>query len=597
MTTELSELTEDRPEGDLGAETPLGRVSRRRRWMALAFGVVLIAAAVLWLVRRDAVGDELAISKAEAKYLQDVEHLGGFVLGFRTFPLIGAAIRDRDADALKEFLTGDFRGQLFDPDAARIIRRPMAEFRTWREQPNATNELDRDQFVEKLLTLRDRFAKLEAHGVKVKLMSPVERGKLDGPWQGTFKLRLAGRDRDGGLLESVIMFRCRITAITESMPERRGWLAACEAYEAREARSEQPLLEEMTDETGIRVGALWDNWTKTWVEQLPFQTGGIYLADYNQDGAIDALVTDMNGLAMYRGTGRGWFVDVTDEVGLPREISQLGAAFADFDNDGFEDLIIHSTLFRNVEGRRFEQVDESQTKLGLGPGARFALADYDGDGLVDLYVVGLAQDTPDGEYSQWIGKNSMSRNELWRNRGDFRFEDVTESSGTAGCGSATFAAVWFDADGDGHPDIMTSCEFGQNDYFLNNGDGTFRRGTLPDGFGGFSMGITVGDIDNDGFGDPYVANMYSSAGVRIVANLDPSIYPRQTDALLRDFVTGSELYSNSGDGTFSRTGQAAGVATVGWAYGCSYIDLNGDGLLDIYAPVGHQSITRDKPDG
>ena len=103
-------------------------------------------------------------------------------------------------------------------------------------------------------------------------------------------------------------------------------------------------------------------------------------------------------------------------------------------------------------------------------------------------------------------------------RSDWKFEDVTEASNAKGNGAWTFAAVWFDANSDGWPDMMTACELGMNAFLINNGDGTFREVDLPDGFGGFSMGITVGDFDNDGRPDPYVANMYSKAGERIVAD-------------------------------------------------------------------------------
>ena len=111
------------------------------------------------------------------------------------------------------------------------------------------------------------------------------------------------------------------------------------------------------------------------------------------------------------------------------------------------------------------------------------------------------------------------------------------------------------------------------------------------------MGITVGDIDNDGFGDPYVANMYSKAGERIIGNLKPGVYPPDIEAKIRDFVTGNELYHNLGDGRFERIGKSSGMSDVGWAYGVGYMDLDNDGFLDLYAPVGFQSVNPDKPDG
>ena len=147
---------------------------------------------------------------------------------------------------------------------------------------------------------------------------------------------------------------------------------------------------------------------------------------------------------------------------------------------------------------------------------------------------------------------------------------------------------------------MSACEFGRNDYFLNQGDGTFTLADLPGTHGGFSMGITVADIDNDGFGDPYLANMYSKAGERIVGNIRADLYENYAHDVakqLEEFVSGNELYHNNGDGTFKRIGREVGVNDVGWAYGTGAVDLNGDGYQEIYAPVGFQSVTEDKPDG
>ena len=225
--------------------------------------------------------------------------------------------------------------------------------------------------------------------------------------------------------------------------------------------------------------------------------------------------------------------------------------------------------------------------------SKFAVADFDLDGRLDLYVIGL---TKSKGLKNWIGKNGSAYNQLWRNLGNFKFEDVTRKTNTAGNGSAVFAAIWFDANGDNRPDLMTACEFGTNDYFLNTKLGVFEQGQTPKGYGGFSMGITFSDIDNDGRGDPYIANMYSKAGERIVGNLRLGLYKPEIDDQLRDFVSGNDLYHNQG-GTFKRIGRSSGVSDVGWAYGVGFVDLDGDGLPEPYAPVGYQSVQPGKPDG
>lgn len=546
--------------------------------------------------------ETLAVPESQARYLQDAEHLGGFVFGDLTLPLVSDAIRQADPETLQSFLADDFRGQLFSDSGGQSAALGVAEIRTWQTPRDMVTPVGREAFARELLAWRAEFSELETASLKVMLMRPETRGSFDGPWVGSLKLRLAGKCHDGQIGERVVRFRCRLTALVEDQPQRKGWLSECAAYGARSTRSPQRLLEPMQEGTGIDVAGLHDNWKRKDKKNLPFLTGGTYLVDYDRDGVLDVMITDLNGVSLYHGDGAGRFSNVTLAAGLPplsapNEAPSIGAVFADFDNDGFPDLLLGSKLYRNVEGVRFEPVLATRdTSLALPRDAsQYAVADFDRDGRIDLFVVGLASGSPQGQ--PWIGKATGIRSQLWRNKGGWQFEDVTEHSGTVGRGGPTFAAVWFDANQDGWPDLMTSCETGKNDYLINQQDGTFRQAELPDIYGGFSMGITAGDIDNDGRPDVYVANMYSKAGERIVDNLKRGVYPDDIDAQMRDFVSGNELYHNLGEGRFERVGQATGVADVGWAYGPGFVDLDNDGWLDLYAPVGFQSVTPLRPDG
>jgi len=183
----------------------------------------------------------------------------------------------------------------------------------------------------------------------------------------------------------------------------------------------------------------------------------------------------------------------------------------------------------------------------------------------------------------------------------------------------------------GWPDLYVINEFGSGVLLLNNGDGTFREQQLVDGPGDFgSMGVVVGDIDNDGNIDVYAANMYSKAGKRVIGNLRPGTYTDDVMATMRRFVTGSQLYRNlgvsptrrqgdretrrqgeagpvslspdrlvslSGAPAFEPLGQKYQVADIGWAYGAALADLDNDGWLDLYATAGFMSRSRTEPDG
>src|SRR6202030_4358477 len=103
---------------------------------------------------------------------------------------------------------------------------------------------------------------------------------------------------------------------------------------------------------------------------------------------------------------------------------------------------------------------------------------------------------------------------------------------------------------------------------LNNKDGTFRPTALADRPADFgSMGLAVGDIDNDGNIDIYCANMYSKAGTRVIGNLAPDAYPSPVLEKMRRFVAGSQVHLNKGGLKFEQAGKKMHAAAVGWAYG------------------------------
>jgi len=546
-------------------------------------------------------GGALAIPEEDAKYLQDVEHFGGFVLGDLTFPKIAAAIKNEEWDTLTNFFADDFQAETFRWSDGQERITSFGRFHTWNEG-HETYRMLPDEFVDYIRELREQYSDLMRCNIKVMQMAPETPGKFDEPWQGSFKLFFAGRTHANSISQYTLRFNCRIAKINEQTPNANGIFLSAGCFSVEHATAADFLLEDITAKTGMTSLGLRDNWKHSYEEeqQRPYITGGIYANDFNQDGITDFLVTDLDGLYFYVGLPGGRFQEQTSQVGLQRFENDPLACVGDFNNDSYEDLIIGQSAYVNEQGKRFRKLSDKEFNVELTKiKAALTVVDFDNDGLLDFMEVGIVRKEYNLPYINRVESQSTV-NYLWRNIGNFKFEDVTEKSNAMGLGTGAFSTVWFDANGDQLPDYISACEFGKNDFYINNGDGTFTQTDLPGVHGGLSMGITVADIDNDGLGDPYVGNMYSKAGERIVANIRQGLYDEYDNNVqeqLEELVSGNELYYNKGNGEFERIGRQVGVNDVGWAYGTGAADLDGDGYQDFYAPVGFQSVDSSRPDG
>ena len=324
----------------------------------------------------------------------------------------------------------------------------------------------------------------------------------------------------------------------------------------------------------------------------------MYLCDFNRDGIVDMLVVDVNGVWLYKGLGDGKFQDVTEEMALPRSLgpsASLLGAFIDIDGDGWDDLILGDRIYRNIEGKRFDDYT-GRCNLRLPPGIGVTVADFDGDGRLDIYTV-LGGQVNGGS---WLDGESgvPAGNHLYRNKGNWQFEDVTVRANAGGGHRSTFSAVWLDANNDGWPDVYVPNEFGPGVLLVNQRDGTFKEHYIKDGQDDYgTMGLTAGDVNNNGHIDLYLGNMYSKAGTRVIGNLKPGTYSEEVTARLQSLVAGSQLHLNRGDLKFEQKGKDWQLRDCGWAYGMALVDLDNDGWLDLYATTGYISRDRSKPDG
>ena len=336
---------------------------------------------------------------------------------------------------------------------------------------------------------------------------------------------------------------------------------------------------------------------------------GVAVTDVNGDGFDDVYVMARWGPnQFFQNQGDGTFEEVAARIGLDVSHFTSSALFADFDNDGDQDVFLGRTLQPSVylvnEGGRF--VDRSLDLLDDPLPAlvsSVSAVDYDSDGLLDLYVSTFAAalhpietmaflDQPDGQ-RLWAlatgGDNHVIKNKfgppnvLLRNRGGGRFARVDDT--TLSLFRNTYQSTWADYDNDGDMDVYVVNDFAPNNLYRNDGGGGFTDVTAATGTAdlGFGMGASWGDYDADGLQDLYVTNMHSKAGLRIAARLN------DVDGNFRRMARGNTLFRNRMDGfeqvsSLKRPGLL--VEAAGWGWGSQFLDLDNDSDLDIHALSG-----------
>jgi hypothetical protein len=367
---------------------------------------------------------------------------------------------------------------------------------------------------------------------------------------------------------------------------------------------------------------------------------GLAVGDFNGDGHDDIYFTNQTGPnALYRNNGDGTFTDVTERagVGLGDRIC-VGAVFADYDNDGRQDLFVTSTrggnvLFRNLGNGKFKDVTKEAGLTHVGHSQTATFFDFDNDGYLDLLVTNTARwttDAFDAKSRHFSGLSTLEElmtspkeyNVLYRNNGDGTFTDVTKKAGLKGLGWGGDVAV-FDYDGDGYLDVLITNMFGRSQLYHNNGNGTFTDVTKKvlgrTSWG--AIGSKAFDFDNDGRLDLLIVDMHSdmwmpprdnasdrdllrltqhkkynyisgplleqirgSAERAKVLDIEKG-YEDQLHFKHREVIFGNTLFRNLGNGSFEEVSDRTNVETL-WPWGIATGDFDNDGFEDIFIPSG-----------
>ena len=329
---------------------------------------------------------------------------------------------------------------------------------------------------------------------------------------------------------------------------------------------------------------------------LPETLGsGCAFLDYDADGWQDILLVNAmdwpghkkqhSTLQLYRNNRDGTFTDVTRRAGLDVEMYGMGVAVGDFNNDGFPDILITSVgqnrLFKNTGKGKFVDVTDAS---GLGGRLGFSTSalwfDYDRDGNLDLFVCNYTKWSPehdvfcslDGKHKSYCTPEAYQGKTCWlfHNRGNGTFEEVTANSGIFDSSSKSLGVALLDYDQDGWPDLLVANDTQPNKLYRNQRNGAFKDVAVEAGLA-FSnegkaragMGVDIGDFENSG-----------AVGIAMT-NFDNEMIG---------------LYRFTGKGAYEDIATPAGVGlpsktTLG--FGCAFLDADLDGFLDLVVANGH----------
>lgn len=355
----------------------------------------------------------------------------------------------------------------------------------------------------------------------------------------------------------------------------------------------------------------------------------VSVVDVDNDGWDDVYVMVRLGKNLFlHNQGDGTFVEKAASMGVSFAGNSTCGLFADFDNDGDPDLMLGRSIERmayleNVGGR-FRVVEQTKTALPF-LATSLAAADYDGDGLLDLYVTTYRRGDLSGSIPGFVGEEGTdwsakylpaeesrtfrrkyheSRKEahggylnqtgppnwLLKNMGNGQFERV-HAKAPISSWKNSLQATWGDFDEDGDPDLAVANDWAIDHLFRNDGEAGFVDIASETGLDlmGFGMGACWGDYDGDGQDDLFITNMFSKAGQRVLgdfAEVDP------------DFVeaaSGNFLYRQNG-GKFEQLAGYGGsmlpVARSGWSWGGQFVDIDNDRDLDIHVLSGYFTAPR-----
>ncbi len=344
-----------------------------------------------------------------------------------------------------------------------------------------------------------------------------------------------------------------------------------------------------------------------------YNGAGVAAGDFNNDGLIDLFFSSNQGQnKLYLNTGNMHFKDVTAEARIPNDGGwSTGVSVVDINNDGLLDLYVcrvgkYETLNSHneflicigIDKNGVPQYEDEAKQLGVdfsGFSTQAAFFDYDGDGDLDMYLLNhsIHQNGTFGLRSLLINqKSDVSGDHFYRNDNG-HFTDITKQTGinssVLGYGLGLSIA---DINMDGWPDIYVGNDFHEKDYlYINNHDGTFKEedSTSFMHTSQYTMGVDIADVNNDALPEVISMDMLPSDPYILKRSLgedENDLFKQKVKLGYSYQYTRNNLQYNRGNGVFSEVGLYAGIAATDWSWSPLWVDFDNDGLKDLFISNG-----------
>lgn len=348
-----------------------------------------------------------------------------------------------------------------------------------------------------------------------------------------------------------------------------------------------------------------------------YNGGGVAIGDVNNDGLPDIYLTaNMGPNKLYLNKGDFEFEDISESAGvIGNKPWSTGVVMVDINNDGLLDIYVSNA--GNMEGNNHDNdlyinngdltftekaEDYNLAKTGFSTHATFF--DFDKDGDLDVYILnnsnipvsslGYAEQR-DVRAQDWEGVPLIFRGvgDMLLRNDNGKFVDVSEKAGIYGSLIGFGLGVMItDFNGDLYPDIYVSNDFYERDYlYINNRDGTFTEEikNWTSHLSLSAMGVDIADLNNDGLVDIFITDMLPEGDQRVKSVMEFEGYDvfklKQSKDFYQQYIQNT-LQLNNGNGSFSEIAYYSGVAATDWSWAGLFIDMDNDGLRDIYVTNG-----------